>query len=142
MYRHILLPLDLAQPDAQRKAVETAVIQARSFGATLHALTVVPDYGLSIVGSFFPAGQEQEALEHARQALHRFTEQAIPDDVAVQHIVGHGRIYEEILRYARELSIDLIVMASHNPGLEDYLLGPNAARVVRHAACSVLVVRD
>ena len=39
-------------------------------------------------------------------------------------------------------NIDLIIMASHRPELQDYLLGPNAARVVRHANCSVLVVRD
>jgi nucleotide-binding universal stress UspA family protein len=36
----------------------------------------------------------------------------------------------------------VIVLASHRPELKDYLLGPNAARVVRHAKCSVLVVRD
>ena len=49
---------------------------------------------------------------------------------------------ETIVTSARDLSANLIVMGSHRPELQDYLLGPNAARVVRHAACSVLVVRD
>ncbi len=49
---------------------------------------------------------------------------------------------EEILKAAAESDCDLIVVASHRPALKDYLLGPNAARVVRHANCSVLVVRD
>lgn len=40
------------------------------------------------------------------------------------------------------LGADLIVMASQRPELKDYLLGPNAARVVRHAEQSVLVVRE
>ncbi len=56
--------------------------------------------------------------------------------------MAHGTIYQEILSAARKIEVDLIVMASHRPALEDYLLGPNAARVVRHADCSVLVVRD
>ncbi len=49
---------------------------------------------------------------------------------------------EKILKAVEETGCDLIVMASHRPALKDYLLGPNAARVVRHANCSVLVVRD
>jgi nucleotide-binding universal stress UspA family protein len=65
----------------------------------------------------------------------------VPEDVPVQHIVGHGTAYEEILRVAGDIKSDLIVMGSHRPNMEDYLLGPNAARVVRHANCSVLVVR-
>lgn len=142
MYRHILLSLDLAQPETQRKATETAVSLAQTFGAVLHLITVVPDFGMSIVGGFFPKDQEKQALEHARQALHRYGDEMVPGGIKLQHIVGHGRVYEEILRCAREVSVDLIVMASHHPGLQDYLLGPNAARVVRHASCSVLVVRD
>lgn len=142
MYRHVLLAVDLAQPESQQKAVETAVQYARAFGSTLHVITVVPDFGLSIVGGFFPKDQEKQALEHARQALHRYTAEHIPEGIPVQHIVGHGSVYEEILRYAKTVACDLIVMASHRPGLQDYLLGPNAARVVRHATCSVLVVRD
>jgi nucleotide-binding universal stress UspA family protein len=65
----------------------------------------------------------------------------IPDGIPVQHVVACGTIYEEILDFARQHSVDLIVMASHRPELSDYLLGPNAARVTRHAACSVMVVR-
>jgi len=60
----------------------------------------------------------------------------------VQHVIAHGNIYEEIIRTANKLKVDLIVMGSHRPALEDYLLGPNAARVMRHAAQSVLVVRS
>lgn len=60
----------------------------------------------------------------------------------VRHVVGRGTVYEEILRIAGEIGSDLIVIGSHRPELKDYLLGPNAARVVRHADCSVLVVRE
>jgi nucleotide-binding universal stress UspA family protein len=46
----------------------------------------------------------------------------------------------KILDASNRFGADLILMASHRPELKDYLLGPNASRVVRHAQCSVLVV--
>jgi len=74
--------------------------------------------------------------------LREFVRQHVPEGVRVQNIVSQGTIYKEILDAAERVGCDLIVMASHRPELADYLLGPNAARVVRHANCSVLVVRD
>jgi nucleotide-binding universal stress UspA family protein len=62
--------------------------------------------------------------------------------MTVKCTVGHGSIYAEILRASRDAGADLIVMASHRPEMKDYLIGANAARVVRHADCSVLVVRE
>ncbi|MEP4431527.1 MAG: universal stress protein, partial [Hyphomicrobiales bacterium] len=102
---------------------------------------VVPDYGLSVVGSFFPEGHEKEAIEKAREELHLLTKKHVPAGIPVQHIIAHGNIYEEIIEAANQVDADVIVIGSHRPKLKDYLLGPNAARVVRHAVQSVLVVR-
>ena len=71
-----------------------------------------------------------------------FIAKKVPAGVTCDTIVASGTIYEEILRIAKEVGCDLIVMAAHKPDLKDYLLGPNAARVVRHADCSVFVIRD
>ena len=54
----------------------------------------------------------------------------------------HGTIYKRIIKSADELGADLIVLTSHRPETKDYLLGPNAARVVRHAKQSVFVIRE
>ena len=58
--------------------------------------------------------------------------------------VAHGTIYEEIIDTRTKLgdACDLIVLASHRPQLADYLLGPNAARVLRHSQVTVMVVRE
>ena len=90
---------------------------------------------------FFPEDYEKQALAAADKQLHELTRRHVPEDVPVQHIVGHGTIYREIMHYADQTGCDLIVMASHRPQLKDYLLGPNAAKVVRHATQSVLVIR-
>ena len=54
----------------------------------------------------------------------------------------YGVVYEEILDLAEELDVDQIVMTAHRPSVSERLLGTNAARVVRHAKCSVQVVRE
>ncbi|MCT8999780.1 universal stress protein [Chelativorans intermedius] len=141
MYKDILVSIDLGHADSELRTLETAVDYARTFGSRLHVMTVVPDYGMSIVGGFFPKEHEKQALDHANKELHEFTKKHIPADVKHRHIVGHGSIYREILHYAEVVKADLIVLSAMRPGPQDYLIGPNAARVVRHAAISVLVVR-
>lgn len=141
MYSHILLAVDLSDPHSWEKALPTVIDHCSAFDATLHVMTVVPKVGLSMVGQFFPADFEQRALASATDALHAFTRDHVPGTITLQHIISHGTIYEEILQAATRIGADLIVMASHRPVLQDYLLGPNSARVVRHATCSVLVVR-
>ncbi|MCV0394809.1 MAG: universal stress protein [Rhizobiaceae bacterium] len=141
MYSNILVSVDLGDPESEKKSITTAVDYARTFGATLHVMTVVPNYGMSIVGGFFPKEHEQEAIDRADEVLHAFTKKNIPDDIRHRHIVAHGSIYREILHYAGVCEADLIIVSSSRPGPEDYLLGPNAARVARHARISVLVVR-
>ena len=141
MFKDILLPVDLSNAESQEKAVNTAVELARCFGSRVHVMTIVPTLGEGFVSSFFPADYQEKAMDAANQGLHAFVSERIPDGIPVQHVVACGTIYEEILNFAGQHGVDLIVMASHRPELSDYLLGPNAARVTRHAACSVMVVR-
>ena len=141
MYKHILLPIDLQHESSWIRALPNALELCRTHGASLHMMTVVPGFGMSIVGQFFPEGYEEKVNAEVMEKLHAFVKDNVPEGVQVQHIVGEGNIYESILNVAGQVEADLIIMASHRPELQDYLLGPNAARVVRHARCSVLVVR-
>jgi nucleotide-binding universal stress UspA family protein len=142
MYSHILLAVDLGDAQSWKKPVKVASEYAKAFGSTLHVMTVVPDFGMSIVGSFFPANYEKDVMAKTNEDLHAFVKENVPTDIQVQHIVGLGSIYQEILRVAKEIKSDLIVVGTHRPNMQDYLVGPNTARVMRHANCSVLIVRD
>jgi len=142
MYKNILLSVDLNDESSWKKAMPTAVELCQATGASLRVLTVVPDFGMSIVDQYFPEGFEKEMAGKVMETLKGFVKDNVPDGVNVQHIVGEGTIYEVILKMARDTKADLIIITSHRPELKNYLLGPNAARVVRHADCSVLVVRD
>lgn len=141
MYKQILLPIDLSDSISWQKSLPTAIELCRSGGASLHVLTVVPDFGMSIVGQYFPQGYEKEVVAKVLDRLKGFVKDNVPDDIGVQHIVGEGNVYEVILDMIDKIKADLVVIASHRPTLKDYLLGPNAAQVVRHANISVLVVR-
>jgi len=139
--RIVLLPIDLSDPASWRKPLAEALGILGANGV-LHVVSVLPEFGVSQVGSFFRKDFEREALHALGQGLADWVAQNVPDPVEVHPHVLHGTIYDEILRAAEKLRVDVIVMGSHRPALKDYLLGPNAARVVRHAACSVYVVRD
>jgi nucleotide-binding universal stress UspA family protein len=142
MYRNILVPIDLSDEHSWRKALPTAIALCQTFQARLHVVAVVPDFGLPLVGQFFPEGYEDKLRQQAARQLKALVAEQVPDQVPVRRIVAEGRIYREILNAARNIQADLIVMGSHHPELKDYLLGPNADRVVRHADCSVMVVRE
>ena len=141
MFKQVLLTVDLNEEASWTKALPTAVQCCRAFGAGLHVITVVPDFGAT-VAQHFPEGYEKRTLAEAEKQLGDFVRERVPEDLKARHIVGHGTIYQEVLRAADRIGADLIVIAAHRPGLQDYLLGPNAARVMRHANASVLVVRD
>lgn len=142
MYKTILLAVDMAHDGSWAKSLPVAVEYARTFGSTLHLVTVVPSFGMSIVGSFFPEDYETQALTRAGDDLKAFAAGNIPDGVTCKTHVALGRSYEEILEAAEAVSADLIVVGSHQPGTENYLLGSTASRVVRFARTSVLVVRE
>ncbi|WP_417683780.1 universal stress protein [Roseibium sp.] len=142
MYKSILVPVDLAEASSWRKSLPVAKAMAKTFGSDVHVVAVVPDFGKSIVGSYFPKDYEGDALKAAGEMLKQFINDHFEGDLKVKGHIAHGTIYEEINRAADKLNCDLIVLASHRPELKDYLLGPNAARVVRHANQSVLVVRE
>jgi len=142
VYKKILLPIDLNDTTTGRKALATAAAMAKTFGSELHVLSVVPSFGMSIVGSFFPQDFEEKALEKAKEQLGAFMDAELGPEIEAMGHVAHGSIYEEILHAAKKLGCDLIVIGAHRPELRDYLLGPNAARVVRHAPQSVMVIRD
>ena len=131
MYKHILVPVDLADVTASEKALGAAKHAARRDGARITVITVVPAWPDE--GSLAPQDFEPEFNAYL---------DAVREDLDIDGIFRFGgsisgRIVEAVLDH----EIDLVVMASHNPRITDYLIGSNAAHVVLHCPCSVLVVR-
>lgn len=150
MYDHILVPIDIQHRSSWERVLPAAVQAAKESGSKLHVLTVVPELFAGVDWRYAIRGEQHGSIDYDRnelmnQAKERVQElvgQHVPDEVDTEVLVRHGTVYEQILEAAEEVQANLIVMASHRPSLKDYLLGPNAARVVRHARCSVQIVRN
>ena len=142
MYDTVLVPVDLSDKHSWRKALPTAIGLCETFDARLAVMTVIPDIGMPVVGQFLPPDFENRVTQQVAAQLKEFVDAQVPPGIEIQRIIAVGKIYREIIHAATEINADLIIMGSHHPALKDYLLGPNAARVVRHARGSVMVVRD
>jgi nucleotide-binding universal stress UspA family protein len=143
MSKSVLCAVDINRPKDEKHILEEAFRLAKMDNARLDVITVVPDYGMSVVGSYFDADHTKKVKEAAHHHLIEVTESVVGVEAnkEVRHIVSVGNAYEEILRTANKAGTDLIVIGAHKPDFRDFLLGPNAARVVRHSTCSVYVVR-
>lgn len=142
MTKSILVSVDLNHKSSWSKAIPQAVALARLDMAEIHVLTVIPDYGMAMVADQFPKDFAAKAARASEETLKQLVADTIPSDIKSTAHVLHGSIYKSIIKAADSAGCDLIVMASHRSEMKDYLLGPNSARVVRHATQSVFVVRD
>lgn len=140
MYSNILVPVDLDEPSSWLKSVPTAQAIAKCFNAKVGLVHVVSDRLLELEAEWSGLALRR-ILETARARLGHLADQLQSDAEMLPHIAT-GRIFRGILDVAEQEGADLIVLASHRPEMKDFLIGENAERVVRHAKCSVMVVRD
>ncbi len=141
MYKNILFSVDLEHTAEAEKALKIAIDEARRSNAKLTVMTVAPGFGMPIVASFFDEQTVANALKEVARHLRQYVDNNIPDDVRTNPVVVEGNPAELILKQAKTDDIGLIVIASHNSQIENMLLGSCAAKVVRHAQCTVTVVK-
>ncbi|EAQ15036.1 MULTISPECIES: universal stress protein [Maritimibacter] len=135
MYKNILVPITFDETRDSKTALEIAHAISED-GAKITALHVVEEIP-SYVAQYLPEGQ----MAHNVQDIEATLAEKIKDEVGVDVVVIEGHAGHTIVDYAAKNGVDCIVVASHRPGFQDYFLGSTAARVVRHAPCSVHVVR-
>jgi nucleotide-binding universal stress UspA family protein len=141
--RRILVPTDFSK--SSRNALTYGAAFAARFGAEVYLLHVVQDLALFIPEAVMVppvVPPVEQFVSAARLALERALGELSLPDVRVTPEVVEGAPFEEIVRYARERDIDLIVMGTHgHTGLAHILMGSVAEKVVRRAPCPVLTVR-
>lgn len=142
--KRILFPTDFSE--GALNALPYAVDIARSYGAKLYMLHVIYDIATAS-GLHVPHISVDEMYKEldasARKELEKFGADIIKDIKDVEYSVIRGIPYEEILKFAKEKQIDLIVIGTHGrKGLDRVLFGSTAERVVRNASCPVLTVRE
>ena len=139
MYSNILIPIDIRDEKTWRMGLPVALNLAVTTNARVHVITVIPDYLLS---GDYPNIAIDSIVSEAKSKLEEIVMQNNTANARVTLGVERGGITSEVLRVARELPAELIVMTSHRPQIKDYVMGSNAGHIVLHAPCSVHVVRE
>ena len=140
MFKNFLVAVDLEHDTHIDGLLRVASDMANAQGAKVHLLHVIRA-APAVVSQFLPKSYETMASETIEKDLTALAAKVDLAGGAPAISVRFGDVYQEILAYADKIGADLIIVASHKPNVGDYLLGTTAARVVRHAACSVFVVR-
>lgn len=136
MSEKILVPVDIAHLDEAKSIIKVAMnhFSQDSSVVMLNVIEDIPKWAEAQL----PKGTVKHSVLNAQNELKELAKNCTRK---VEIDVRRGHAYQTILDVAEEKNIDLIVIASHRPGLRDYYLGSTAAKVVRHAPCSVYVVR-
>lgn len=135
MYKNILVAVDLGHAEGASAQIDkaSALLDAQGIIRLLHVLEEVPSY----IAAELPRDLSERRKADARVELGLLAGKRPQAQVEVRS----GSAATEILQCAEDTGADLIMIASHRPGLSDYFIGSTAARVVRHAQCSVLITR-
>jgi universal stress protein A len=139
--KSILVPMDFS--DSARKALQYALAFARLFKVEITLLHIAPELAEDSRVTFAMPELQQEILQEAADNLCKEIERAGMPEVKVSPVVKKGTPFHEIVETARQMNADLIVIGTHGrTGLKHVFMGSTAERVVRHAPCPVLVVRE
>ena len=141
MYKKILVAVDISEADVTQLALDAAVALAKvEQDAQLRLINVQPLVPVAFI-DYIPPNFDEEMREATEKDLAGLRGKISYPAERVSSIVRFGAVYPEVLAEAEEWDADLIVVGSHRPTMATYLLGSNAKTIVRHAKCSVLVVR-
>lgn len=135
MYTNIIVAVSLDHSPDGNKAFEIAQLLANE-GAKITALHVIEE-----IPSYIANQIPEEVLANRKTEAQAELKAEIGDLPGVETVVVHGHAGRTIVDWADQTEADCVIVSSHRPGLQDYLLGSTANRVVRHAKCAVHVIR-
>lgn len=140
MFKKILVPVDPSEIEFAEKALSTAIGLADQPAGVVRLIGVVQPLS-SYVTDYLPVGFEVGFEKEAEERLRGLAAKCGLDPARLSITLRSGSPYHEIVDEATDWGCDAIVISSHRPQMATYLLGSNAAKIVRHAPCSVLVLR-
>jgi nucleotide-binding universal stress UspA family protein len=148
MISKILYPTDFSK--ASQAALPMLRDLAKHYGAEIHILHVVDiqseflmDGGYMVPLLISYPVEEEQLAEFARKRLNEFVQEHLPDlQESVKKVIAVGKPFAEIVQYAKEQGIDLVVISTHgHSAIGSVLVGSVAEKVIHKAHCAVLTVR-
>ena len=141
MFKKILLPIDPAETSFADDALAKATQFAKDYGAKIHLLAVCPEVQ-SFVASQLPEDFQAKEVSETQAILDGVVGKLDLPKEDITSEIRVGTVYHEVIEAATDSGSALVLLHSHKPGFATYFIGSNAAHIVRHAPCSVMVLRD
>ncbi|KFK96438.1 MULTISPECIES: universal stress protein [unclassified Serratia (in: enterobacteria)] len=142
MYKTILVPVDIAEDVLTEHALKHVEYLAKMSGAKVHFFHALPDASAFVTAYSFGLKEfENQAEVKAIEGLKKIMAEIDLPLESLAYTISFGSPRDEVLQLAEEIEADLIVIGSRRPSVKTYLLGSNAAAIVRHAKTSVMVIR-
>ena len=143
MIERILVPTDFSE--SALNALNYAVDLNRILKARLYLLHVLQDFTEFSEYNLSPSILPQlyvEVEENAAKRLENILADIVPSEITCGTYILHGVPFYEIIQFAKNENVDLIVIGSHGrTGLKHVLFGHTAEKVVKKSPCPVLTVR-
>jgi universal stress protein F len=142
MYKSILIPIDLYDKSSIKPMMIKGLNFAQAFGSIISFIYVIPDFGIKTVEDYLPKHWIKDQKNKYSSQITDLVKQYVPEEINVNISISRGSVYDKVIQYSNEIDADLIIVSAIRPQFRDYMLGPNASKIVRHASISVLVVRE
>ncbi|MDX2423062.1 MAG: universal stress protein [Amphritea sp.] len=143
MFKKVLVPIDLNEPEFAEHALKLALREVTENGSELHMLTVVPGFTNSFIAAYFSEKDHINAVKDIARKLQDYSHRVIPESVHPVLRVYEGSTADTIINYITAKEINLAIMAAHHrPKIDDFFLGSVSARVTERAKCSIILLRD
>lgn len=137
MFSHIMVPVDLVHKDTQQKALAVAGEMARAHGATVHVVSVGGALPSSLGHNASEFGKTLEAFVSSLREQYGAEVEAHPVQSTDPSVDTTRKLMEAI----DDVGADLVIMASHVPGVMEHIFSSHGGYIAQHAKCSVFVVR-
>ena len=137
MFNRIMVPIDLAKADKLERAIATAGDLAKHYRADLVLVGATGNEATPVARS--PEVYREKLAEFATEAG-KALGVPVKSDALVLHDLTVD-LNRKLAHHAEEVGADLIVMASHVPGVTEYVFGSHGGEIAQHAKVSVMLVR-
>lgn len=137
MFAHIMVPVDLVHKDKLQKALDVAGDMAKHYGAQVHVVTVTGD----LPGTL---GHNPAEIEKTLTAFATELKATYDIEVVAHPVTSPDPVVDTTRRLMAaidDIGVDLVIMASHQPGIMEHIFNSHGGYIARHAKCSVFVVR-
>ena len=142
MFRKILLPIDISEPEIVKEAIDVAVGVAKAFNSEIRLIHVTSPIIVASPMAVIPQSVYDELGVYEKSELERMAATIDRPKETLTTVVRIGGVYPELLAETAEWRADLVIVGAHKRSMATYLLGSSAAAIVRHATCTVMVVRS